>query len=344
MTKLNANQNKVAVIGAGLAGLSAARALSDHGLDVTVFEKSRGLGGRMSTRRTDEFGQFDHGAQYFTARDPRFRKYVNEWQQLGVVARWPAPKSNQKIAVIKNGTLKSESNSQERFVATPAMNSIAKHLASDLNVVLQTRIAKIKPVAGGHELRDDNDDARGSFAAVVTSAPAEQTCELLTNYRSLKSEVERIEMRPCWATMVSLERPLTANWVGAFIHDSFLSWVARNSTKPKRTNNRSKNENLVLHAQPNWTAEHWEDDPESVASLMMQEFWRASDTKPVPVIYKKSHRWKYALAKEPASNECFFDEQLQIGACGDWANGSRVEGAFLSGMAIAGRLLGTLNQ
>ncbi len=60
---------KVAVIGAGISGLMCARTLADHGCDVSVFEKSRGVSGRMSTRRVDDSLSFDHGAQYFTARD-----------------------------------------------------------------------------------------------------------------------------------------------------------------------------------------------------------------------------------------------------------------------------------
>ena len=153
---------KVAIVGAGISGLFAARTLVDHGLDVTVFEKSRGIGGRMSTRRTEGFGQFDHGAQYFTSDDRRFSRYLHAWRQQGLVAQWPDPDSGQKIVVIKNGAIESESNNRERFVAVPAMNSIGKHLAADLNTFLQTRVASINPTVGGHEVFDDKGERYGT--------------------------------------------------------------------------------------------------------------------------------------------------------------------------------------
>ena len=334
-------QPKIAIIGTGLSSLIAARTIADHGFDVTVFEKSRGIGGRMSTRRTDAFGQFDHGAQYFTARDDSFRRCVLDWQQQGHVANWPDSDTGQKIVVIKNGQVESESASQERFVSVPAMNSIGKHLASELNIVLKTRIARIETGSPGHQLYDDSGECQGVFDLVISSAPAEQTCDLLPERHVLQNLIRAIEMQPCWAAMVAVEKPVAQDWVGAFVHDSFLSWVGRNSTKPGRD---ARYENLVIHANPEWTTEHWEHDPEDVADLMLQEFWRASACDPQTPVYRKSHRWKYALAKEPSQEQCFFDAETMIGACGDWANGSRVEGAFLSGQAIAGKVVERLSQ
>ena len=331
----------VAIVGAGLSGLFAARTLFDHGLKVTVFEKSRGLGGRMSTRRTDEFDEFDHGAQYFTVRDRRFERYVHAWRQLGLVSRWPVPGNGQKIVVIRNGEVTSESGSQERFVGVPAMNSLAKHLAVGLEVVLENRIAHIEPTANGHQLSDEQNIRLGTFDSVIVSAPAEQTCELLAEYPDLKRRVEPIDMQPCWATLLSFAMPITHDWVGAFVHDSFLSWIARNSTKPGRDR---QTENVILHANPEWTAANWDVKPEAVVDSMLEEFWRVTKAVHQSPSYAKAHRWRFALAKEPEKQECFFDPELLVGACGDWANGSRVEGAFLSGMAVAGRLLGRLTR
>ena len=139
--------------------------------------------------------------------------------------------------------------------------------------------------------------------------------------------------------MVAFEEPITDQWVGAFLHGSFLSWTARNSTKPGRNANA---EHLVIHASPDWTAEHWEDDPSEVAEEMLAEFWRVTGLSPIPHNHLQSHRWKYAIPADPSLVRCFADDSAVIVACGDWASGSRVEGAFLSGMAAA-RILGTLS-
>ena len=140
--------------------------------------------------------------------------------------------------------------------------------------------------------------------------------------------------------MVGFEEPITDRWVGAFLHGSFLSWASRNSTKPGRDANA---EHLVIHASPEWTAKHWEYDANEVAKMMLAEFWRVTGISPMPTFHLQSHRWKYAIPVESSDARCFADHSTGIVACGDWANGSRVEGAFLSGMAAAGRILGTLS-
>ncbi|MFT7632261.1 MAG: photolyase PhrII [Mariniblastus sp.] len=349
----------VAIIGAGVSGLFAARTLQDHGLKVTVFEKGRGVGGRMSTRRIGSTAfksrdaktsqieaveqiAFDHGAQYFTVRNQVFERYVDSWIQQGIVAKWPDRElgDDQNIVVLEKGSIKSESNRSDRFVGVPSMNAICKHLAGDVQVLTRTCVGKVQPVGNVVELIDDGENSLGKFDRLIVSAPAAQSAELLVNYPSLANRIADIEMNPCWAVMVALENPITELWNGAFMHDSFLSWAARNSTKPSR---ESRVEQLVIHARPEWSEKHWEHDPNEVAETMLAEFWKVSGLTPQPNLYLQAHRWKYAIPVETLEDRCLVDDSGIVFACGDWANGSRVEGAFLSGMATAGRILGGLD-
>ena len=332
----------VAIVGAGISGLFAARTLQDHGLKVTVFEKSRGVGGRMATRRVAGGVTFDHGAQYFTARDPRFIRYVNSWIEQGIVARWPDRElgADQKIVVLKNGAIPSESNSEDRFVAVPTMNSICKHLAEHLDIHTQTRIQRVDRIDEGVEIFSESAKALGKFDRLIVSAPAAQTAELVVSSTSLADQISKMEMNPCWAAMVSFSQPITDQWVGAFLHDSFLSWAARNSTKPGRSRDV---EQLIIHASPDWTAANWERAPDEVARTMLAEFWRVAGIPPQPSDHLQAHRWKYAIPVDPIEARCFVDDSAVIFCCGDWASGSRVEGAFLSGMSAAGRILATLS-
>ena len=332
---------RVAIIGAGLSGLMAARTLKDHGIDVQIFEKSRGVGGRMATRRIDDQNSnFDHGAQYFTVRDDRFRRYVESWRHQGLVARWPDPAlgADQSIVVLKEGGVVSQSSVGMRYVGVPAMNVICKHLGEDLNVRKQTRVTRVTHVESGLQLFDEHGEDLGCFEQAVLSIPAEQAAMLLDDDSEMTDALSQIQMNPCWAVMAGFEKPITDQWVGAFVHDSLLSWVARNSTKPGRN---KKSEHLILHANADWTAAHWDAPAEEVASLMLQEFWRVSGVTPQTPDHLRGHRWKYAIPQSDQAGQCLFDRSKRIAICGDWVIGGRVEGAFLSGMAAAGRILGT---
>ncbi len=337
---------KIAIIGAGISGLMAARTLQDHGVRVTVFEKGRGVGGRMSTRRIgDSEAQqtFDHGAQYFTARNRDFIRHVDSWIEQGLVSRWPNKQvdEKQKIVVLESGVIKSESQSSDRFVAVPGMNAICKHLAANIEVKTGTRVEKIVPIENGVEIFVDSDTNKslGKFNRVIVSAPAAQSAELLTGFTDLANKISKIDMSPCWATMVAFDKPITDQWAGAFLHESFLSWAARNSTKHRRSHD---DEHVVIHAGPEWTKQHWEDDPNDVAQMMLNEFWRVTGISATTHNHLRSHRWKYAIPTDPAADGFFADETVTAVACGDWASGARVEGAFLSGVAAAGRIIGTL--
>lgn len=332
---------KVAVIGAGMSGLFAARTLVDHGCEVRVFEKGRGCGGRMSTRRVNDHPTFDHGAQYFTVRDRRFRRYVDSWIAQGLVAAWPDVEGldRQKIAVLDGGKVNfKEDDSVTRYVGTPGMNAIAKHLASGIDVVTQANVAQVEKADGRIRLLDSEGSSFGDFDRLVVSAPAAQAAKLLANFPLLAEPISQIKMNPCWSAMVRFDETITEDWVGAFVHNSLLSWVARNGTKP----GRPVGEHLVLHAGPEWTAENWERPASEVAADMLAAFWESSGIEPRVANHLVGHRWKFAIPVDVADKRCFFDEATGIVACGDWALGPRIEGAFLSGMAAAGRMLGSL--
>ena len=220
---------RVAVIGAGMSGLMCARTLMDHGIDITVFEKSRGFGGRMATRRTAEGLRFDHGAQYFTVRDERFERSVLSWMQDGIVAPWEG-----RICTLTNGRIEWKQKTTPRFVGVPGMNAVCRHLAADVNVHLRTQVRPPDFDQGIWRLRDEHENPLGEFDYVVTSAPAPQSAELLAAARELQQQAELANMHGCWAAMLAFDHSLDLPFDGAFVHDSPLSWVARNDSKPQR--------------------------------------------------------------------------------------------------------------
>jgi photolyase PhrII len=324
---------RVAVIGAGMAGAIAARSLSDFGLPVTIYEKSRGVGGRMATRRS-EFGEFDHGAQYFTARHPDFRRYLESWIARGIAEPWEG-----SIVHYDHPGDPQPASAIPRYVGVPTMTSLARHLTSGLELQLETTIAQIQPRQDRFELLDADRQVLADVDRVVLSLPAPQTANLLQHDLLLARRLEAFSMQPCWCLMVALPEDLPVGWDGAFINRGPIRWLARNGTKPGRP---ASPECLVVHASPEWSNHHLESEKPQIASLLLDALWEVLQLPRQSPLAVDVHRWRYSIATTPAHQRAFGNAGWTLVACGDWAGGSKVEGAFLSGCAAAGRILGSL--
>lgn len=320
----------VAVVGAGLSGLACARTLVDHGHRVQVFDKARGPGGRMSTRRAETW-RFDHGAQYFTVRDRRFAPWVDSWRRQGLVARWRGV-----VAVLEGGRTLARDEVTERFVGVPGMNAVCQHLAGGIDVAFETLVGAIERSDQRWRVVSGDDSDLGRFDVVVVSAPAPQTATLLEDAApQLAARASESEMAPCWAVMAGFADSLDIGFDGAFVHGSPLSWVARNASKPERP----AGEAWVLQASPEWSRQHLELQGEDVVDRLVEAFRDAVGGLESAPVYGVAHRWRFALPIEPLAAACLFDAELGLAACGDWCGGPRVEGAFLSGCAAAARIV-----
>jgi renalase len=343
--------HKVAVIGAGMAGLSCASRLTELGHHVQVFEKSRGFGGRMSTRRTEAW-ECDHGAQYFTATDPDFRVAVDEWIQQGVAAPWsprlrviggrPVPSEENSDANAERGANASAASSAaaaatERFVGTPRMTSPGQWLACALDAKTDTRVASIRSNPSGWALLDvEGTVIGGDFDAVVLAIPAPQIPPIVVHHPpAWMTAVQAVEMLPCWALMAEVDPSITATFDAAFVNVGPLSWIANNSSKP----GRGKAPMWTIHASPQWTKAHLLDAPEKIVPVLLEAF---SEHTGLRVVNATAHRWLYSLPATKTQIEteldCLWDPALGLGACGDWLLGGKVQGAWRSGKACAERI------
>lgn len=318
----------IAVVGAGMAGLTCARTLSDHGLDVTVFDKGRAPGGRTSSRRAGAF-HFDHGAQYFTARDSGFPGYVESWRDDGLVDVWSG-----HMVTIARDRIDDVDTSDDRFVGVPGMNALAKHLAQDLDVTCGVQIEALNIAADGWHLGGAHGVGFGPFDMVVVAVPAAQALPLLDASPRLAERVAKVGISPCWAVLLGFEEPLDLPFDAAWASENPLFWMARNNSKP----GRPLSESWVLHAGRDWSEAHLEDDAEAVVQRLQDAFQELTGSGRTST-YRTAHRWRYALAHQPLGETCLFDRDIGIGVCGDWCLAGRVEAAFLSGTAMAGRIL-----
>ena len=253
------------VIGGGIAGLACARTLDDAGIRVQVLDKGASPGGRAATRMSEE-GSVDHGAQYFTARDPRFQAYVRSWQTQGLVAPWTG-----RIGTLDKGVVTPSSQDTERFVGIPGMSAIGHHLASDLAVLRETRIIDLSR-EGDSWIAVSADGGRFQAEEVVLALPAPQALRLLPSQTPLYERVASVRMAPCWAVLASFDRAVDLDLDGAFVSRSPLAWAARDSSKP----GRAAGEQWVLHAGTDWSSEHLDECEDSVAQALIAAFARAS--------------------------------------------------------------------
>lgn len=319
----------VAVVGAGIAGLACARTLHDQGLRVRVFDKGRGPGGRASTRR-EEGRAFDDGAQYFTARDQRFRRYVLSWCEQGLVAEWRG-----RVGVLEGGVFVPQDDAPVRYVGVPGMGRLASHLADDLDLELGVPVVEASREGDRFRLRGVDAEDLGVFDVVAIAVPAPQAVPLLKSVPRLSEAAGAARLRPAWAVLLDFGKALALPFDAAFVKDAPIGWVARDSGKP----GRAAGERWVVHATAAWSEAHLWEDQEDVAWTLARAFARLTSRDDVP-LFETAHRWRFALPEPSLGTDCLFDPAARLGACGDWCLAPRLEGAFLSGVALAGRILG----
>ena len=336
----NSNQPlRVAVIGAGVAGAACAASLQRSGLRVTLFDKSRGLGGRMATRRVqwlDALGatqsaEFDHGAQYFSARHPRFRARMARAQAVGCVAAWqPQVHAAFPAPLVRDG-----------FVAVPSMPALCRHLLTGVSVQLEQTVQRLQRSADGWQVVVAGGATSGPFDQVMLAMPPAQAAALLAGHHDAWADaLAAVRMQACW-TLMAVTDDTDWPWDAAEIAKGALAWVMRNDRKPGRSAPAGC-ATWVAHANPEWSNAHLEDDPQAVAEALGAALkallpWNA----PLQWHHRSVHRWRYAMPADTLADgrECWWDEGLRLGVCGDFLGGSGggggVEAAWRSGDELA---------
>ena len=315
---------RIAVVGAGIAGLSAARALVDRGHEVSVFEQGRGPGGRVATSRLRGIEMprglagstlaFDHGAQYFTARDPRFASLISQWERDRVAAKWAG-----RIVTFDEEGWEDIPEGTDRYVGTPGMNAIALAMADGLTITYGERVESLEPFLSTQD-------------QVIVAIPADRARTLVSHLPSLAGKIAGVTMPPSWTVMAAFEERVAARFDAAFVSGSALGWIARNTSKPKRD---WKVDTWVLQATTAWSGAHADDRPDDVGAFLMETFEDLIRSGLPRAFYATVHRWRHATADPPLAVGAIHDADARITLCGDWCRGSRIEDAYLSGITAA---------
>ena len=312
------DRGRAAVVGAGMAGLACAARLTAAGMSVVLFDKGRGPGGRMSTRHVDADGHrlsFDHGAQYFTVRNPGFAQQVAAWEAAGIARHWPEA-------------------GRDAWVGVPGMNAPIRHETAKHDVRFGQHVDGLMRRDGQWFLRVGG-EIEGPFETVIVAVPGEQAAALIGLHDLAMARHAMVaRSQPCWTAMISFGERIAIDEDHLRDADP-IGWAARNNAKP----GRAPDECWVVQATGSWSATHLEDEAADVAATLLASLADHAKAPLPPVTHLAAHRWRFAMTRG-ADQTCLWNESLRLGACGDWLTGPRVECAWLSGDALGREIVG----
>ena len=222
---------KIAIIGAGMSGVTAAKELAKLN-EVTVFDKSRGIGGRMATRRVDNY-HFDHGAQFFNAKSEEFKDLCQKVKSDSIIEEW-----NCNFAEITENKINKKwqfGNEKAHFVAKPQMNNLCKYIAKDLNILLGTQIKSINFENKKWSLKTIEDELFNNFDYLILAIPSHQAINLIPKNFKYFDIIANIKMSGCFTLMLGFKEKLSMEFEAALVKESNISWISVNSSDRKST-------------------------------------------------------------------------------------------------------------
>ena len=313
---------RIAIIGSGLSGVSLAR-LIQNDCTVEIFEKSRGVGGRMSTRTSTPY-IFDHGAQYFMIKNKHFLDFTSNLINENVIQPWTY--KHAYFEGTKLMKLKSFTKVHKHYVGVPNMDSIVKYLSDGLNIKLHTNISKIEKKKQKWYLTDNENRTYGEFHWVILTLPAEQSLALLSKKVSFYNIIKKIKMKGCFSLMLGMQEQLELDFDAASIKDYDIGWMAVNNSKPKRNCGFS----LLVNSSYEYAEKNINTQKDEVLHNLLKKTAKLINRNLISCDLMLLHQWKFVETFNKPLHNYFIDQNQKIGVCGDWCLNSRVEDAFIS--------------
>jgi renalase len=328
---LTASTPDVLVIGAGIAGLAAARELQRAGRSVVVLEKSRGLGGRAATR-TVHGARVDHGAQFLTVRDPRFQREVASWLADGTLVPWADGVVTWTAGA---GWHHPDPRAHPRYASPEGMSALGRRLAEGLEVVREARAQAVRFEGDAWRVEVAGGGLRRARRLLLT-APVPQALDLLAGVdlpAATRGALEAVAYAPCYAVMAGYADATPPDWPGVRLSEHpDLAWVAHDSHKRRAPSGTT----LVFHATPAFSRRRWDDPPEAVIADLLEAASVVVPFAPRPT-WTDHQRWRYAQTERHHPEAALhLADGLFLAGDGFGGEGSgRIESAYLSGLAAA---------
>ncbi len=327
----------IAVIGAGVAGLTCAQQLHQAGYRVVVVEKSRGLGGRLATRRL-QGTHADHGVCYLKPKDDRFKALLTTLLDRSILQPW----TDTIYELNAEGQLLAplEADRYPRYASPTGISTIAKFLGTGLTIHLNQRVEAIRPIDRGWELQfEDGTRSNVTATAVISAIPAPQAVTLLESLPEVEEVLARlrsIQFSACFSAIaVYPPQDLSAiPWKGVTCaHDPEIGWVGLDSSKQ----NSPSQPVIVVQSTAAFASRYLETpDLNLIGQMLLNKAVQLLEPWLATPEVLQLHRWRYAFPINPLAEKFLSaDTTSPLLFTGDWCGGNRVESAFLAGLATA---------
>jgi renalase len=302
--------SRIAIIGAGVAGLAAGRKLARAGYGVTLFEKSRGLGGRVTTRRVEGGFAVDHGAQLMKAPTPALQALVAEVPgaepidgPVWVFAGDGPPRPGDPAQ-----------NAEPQWTWPGGIAALGRYLGQNLDVRRETTVAGLAGEQGAYRVRSDAGE-EGPFEAVILTPPAPQSAAILAASAidqaacdALLAALKPVRYRACLSVALAYQRRPEVPWYALVSADRAhpVAWLACEHVKPGRAPEGAGL--LLAQMSPAWTELHWEALPKGTyapgqgfpdAALAVHRLLHSLAGDLGAPLWADAHRWRYALCDAP---------------------------------------------
>ena len=317
--------NKITIIGSGFSSAVLSKNLKEK--DVLIFDKSRGPGGRSSTRRVEHVGVFDHGLQFICPKKKEFKLFLKQ-HLTSFVKEWDGEfilfEENKKIE-------------KKKYIGKSGNNDFVKKLISS-NVHYQKELLSIEK-KDKKWLLEFKDNSKQECEKLILTIPLEQ-CQKIIAPLNLDFKIIG-SMEPNLTVMIGFDKSLGISANGfKFEKNSILGWAANESSKIRSENNPDLElwtlQSSLSFAQKKF--QDYRDNKEEVINLMVGELFNLFNIKNANIVHKDIHGWLYAFKKENFSHKFYWNEEINLGICGDWMCGSKAEDAWSSASALADQI------
>ena len=321
----------VAIIGAGITGVTIANLLQKK-YNLTVFEKSRGVGGRMATRRAEPY-QFNHGAQYFKIGNKEFKDFM---QPLMVNKIIKPLKANQIEILNKKVIKRTKIYNKKYFTAESKMNSVVKYLINNnLSIKLLCNIEKTLKENDKWFIIDSDKVSYGPYDWLLITIPPNQATKILYNSFKFLDIIKKIKMRSCYSLMLGFDEIKEFDFDTALFLDEDIQWLSIS----KKILEKKEYYNLLINSSYNFAEQNINGSKDKISNYLIKQVSDILQCELNNYKHKALHFWKYAMSEKNNNLGSLFDEDLKVIVCGDWCMNGKVEGAFLSAKNAANKLL-----